>query len=230
MVDCDSCRMWYHVKCEEMAPEIHKMYIEAEEQGTQKEYICKKCMSSGGAAGSARGPGESNSNLILARLESLFSLNQDLKSELGGKIDNIKDDINAINDKFDQKIQEVSERIDEIERKTDFKGDDFERAVKEAIEIQAIAIKADMRESFNKRKKAVIFGLPQVTSGSELDLVKELTDTLNISEIDQYITSVFRHRQAGASSSPSVVSVEFKHEGAKYKFLGKDRKVALDNL
>ena len=79
-----------------------------------------------------------------------------------------------------------------------------------------------MRESFNKRKKAVIFGLPPNVSGTELDLVKELTNTLNISEIDQYITDVFRHRQAWSYSSPSVVTVEFSNEGAKYKFLGKD--------
>ena len=151
------------------------------------------------------------------------------KSEIGGKIDEIKIDINAMNDKFEQEIQDVNTRIDTIERNTDLKGDEFEKAVKKYIEIAAIEIKADMRESFNKRKKAVIFGLPPNVSGTEIDLVKELTNTLNISEVDQYITSAFRHRQAGGSS-PSVVTVEFKHEGAKYKFLGKDRKVALESL
>ena len=97
-----------------------------------------------------------------------------------------------------------------MKKKVDFKNsDDFEEAVNEKIDFAAIAIKADMRESWSRRKKAVIFGLPMPTEGTDEDLVKELVTKLNLGDIQDSIKDVYRHKQPANSPSPPIVSIEF---------------------
>ena len=123
MIDCDTCKKWYHYECIEMPKEVFDLYQGCSKAGFFQPFWCADCKK------------------VLD------------DSSFGGYLRTMSSRV------FDNEneIKKLNTKVEAIEEKIDYKNSkEFKEAVRDIVREETITIKADVRESFQRRKKVVM--------------------------------------------------------------------------